>query len=66
MKNADKSAFASANGSQGLTKREYFAGIAMQGILATDVYASDPVGRKELAKKCIDIADELLNQLETK
>lgn len=36
----------------------------MQGILATDVYNGDPIGRKELAKKCIDIADEILKQLE--
>lgn len=46
---------------QGLTKREYFAGLAMQGLLAKEgVWSSDEI----LAQRSIEIADELLKQLE--
>jgi hypothetical protein len=45
----------------GLTKREYFAGLAMQ------IYCTHPsyytTDKKHLAKAAIEIADELLNQL---
>jgi hypothetical protein len=44
----------------GLTKREYFAGLAMQGLLAQDSWASEKV----LAENAIIYADELLKQLE--
>lgn len=46
---------------QGLTKREYFAAMAMQGMLtnATYIETSIPV----LAESAIQYADELLNQL---
>ena len=63
MKNADSPAFPNPS-FRGLTKREYFAGMAMQGVLATDSYNDDEFGKKELAKKCVGIADELLLQLE--
>ena len=43
----------------GLTKREYFAGLAMQGICTDDRLS--PVLIAELA---VSIADELLKQLE--
>ena len=46
---------------KGLTKREYFAGLAMQGLLAKEgVWSSDEI----LAQRSIEIADELLKQLE--
>lgn len=46
---------------KGLTKREYFAGLAMQGLLAKEgVWSSDEI----LAKRSVEIADELLKQLE--
>ena len=52
----------------GLTKREYFAGLAMQGLLTTKgveidkSYASkEPV---DVIKKAIQYADELLKQLD--
>ena len=44
----------------GLTKREYFAGLAMQGLLA----ANNGQTQKYLAKKAIELSDELLKQLE--
>ncbi len=46
----------------GLTKREYFAGLAMQGILADGETSKIP----SIAKAAIIIADELLTQLENK
>lgn len=47
----------------GLTKREYFAAMAMQGLLACpDLFVS----RKELAEESVKQADDLLTALETK
>lgn len=59
----------------GLTKREYFAGLAMQGMLSHKPPAYDGsyygVGarntekyREDFCKTAISIADELLKQLE--
>ena len=52
----------------GLTKREYFAGIAMQGLISSFTEKAS-YGRwgteiKETIKCAIDYADELLKQLE--
>lgn len=50
---------------RGLTKREYFAGLAMQGILANETY--DPPRRKRLggmAADAVAAADALLSELE--
>jgi len=50
---------------QGITKREYFAGMVMQGVLI----ATDEVGLEQIKKDvaiCIRYADELLKQLEPK
>ena len=44
----------------GLTKREYFAGLAMQGLLSE----GSMVNGSELIKSAIKFADELLKQLE--
>lgn len=44
----------------GLTKREYFAGLAMQGIMADGETSDIP----SIAKASILIADELLKQLD--
>ena len=44
----------------GLTKREYFAGLTIQGLLA----ANNGLTNLFLVKKAITIADELLNELE--
>lgn len=78
MENAEKpiypvltqSPFLQNDTSLGLTKREYFAGLAMQGILANQ---SIVVGLKfksgdayKITKASIELADELLKQLENK
>lgn len=53
----------------GLTKREYFAGLAMQGLLSNSYSNgfSQPLSEydsKSIAKFSIEYADELLKQLE--
>jgi hypothetical protein len=45
----------------GLTKREYFAGIALQGILSNHGVQTDT---SDFTKVAIQLADELLKQLE--
>ena len=54
----------------GLTKREYFAGLAMQGILFNPPYGHIDCKRGEdlidIVRLSIDYADELLKQLENK
>ena len=47
----------------GLTKREYFAGLAMQG-LASD--SANDMGYRTIANIAVDMADALLEALETK
>ena len=50
----------------GLTKREYFAGLAMQGFCSNQEFMGN-LGKTELiARSCIEIAEELLKQLEEK
>lgn len=49
--------------SHGLTKREYFAGLAMQGILS-GLPRPLEAHRKTVSEKAIQLADELLKQLE--
>lgn len=45
----------------GLTKREYFAGLIMQGLIAKEgVFIDTDIS----SKKAIEVADELLKQLE--
>lgn len=62
MKNSEKPAFAGHNTPhKGLTKREYFAGLAMQGLLAFYGDGQDLAVTAKEAKEC---ADALLNQLQ--
>jgi hypothetical protein len=53
----------------GLTKREYFAGLAMQGMLHTDIRHLEggfySYHKTHLIKVSIELADELLKQLES-
>lgn len=49
-------------GSYGLTKREYFAAMAMQGICANPTTEIKPYG-KEIAVEAVLIADALIEQL---
>lgn len=62
MNNADKTAMpAPADGSPGLTKREYFAGLAMQGL--APAFYHDP---EHCANRAVKYADALLEALEHK
>jgi hypothetical protein len=75
MKNGDNLihsfADAEAQGNyQGLTKREYFAGLVLQGICSNESWtkaANIPDDwdeyRERVCKSSIDLADELLKQL---
>lgn len=50
----------------GLTKREYFAGLAMQGLLANSEDASidgDRCTPEIIARTSVEMADELIKQL---
>jgi hypothetical protein len=47
----------------GLTKREYFAALAMQGILASCYNSHPPAHRYELACKAVTQADNLIIEL---
>ena len=79
MKNADKpiyplefkkeGSYNTEGWSNGLTKREYFAGLAMQGIIAgrkDELYKIKDETIKIYVKLSIKSADELLKQLEEK
>lgn len=48
----------------GLTKREYFAGLAMQGIIQTNPEKNRYNSFKQLAEDSIQMADALLAELE--
>lgn len=53
----------------GLTKREYFAGLAMNGISVWDAEVNEPIhtGKlEELARACVAYADALIAELNKK
>lgn len=74
LKNADKPAFPLADTNDtldvigkygGVTKREYFAGIALQGLLATE--SDTPIGEwnyEFIAATAVKSADALIKELE--
>lgn len=67
MKNGETPAFQSimtdlTTFHYGLTKREYFAGLAMQGLLGSGRRYTDMP--KQIAEAAVKQADELLKQLE--
>lgn len=65
MRNGEQGAFATANNDShqlGLTKREYFAGLAMQGLLANPDLTE--LNIENLTVLAIEHTDELLKQLE--
>ena len=80
MKNADKptyplefkkeGSYNTEGWSNGLTKREYFAGLAMQGLISSFTekvsYSGWVTEIEETIKCAIYYADELLKQLENK
>ena len=49
--------------SKGLTKREYFAAMAMQGMMSCGVHNNGYDGR-EIAKDAVEFADALIKELE--
>lgn len=67
MENTEKPAFPSTDGqtfeNDDLTKREYFAGLAMQGLLANGFQNVAGDHTKLIAHLSISCADELLKQL---
>jgi hypothetical protein len=74
MKNGKQPAFQTSIGMSnsemehmGLTKREHFAGLAMQGLLSSRRWNYEPFNEDTpywTSKFAIEIADELLKQLE--
>jgi hypothetical protein len=54
----------SDNASLKITKREYFAGLAMQGILASGIPWKQRMEAKDVACECLCLADALIKQLE--
>lgn len=50
---------------RGLTKREYFAAMAMQGYCGGEYIGQSGVPHDAIAKWSIEMADELLKQLES-
>ena len=53
--------FTTWQGQKGLTKREHFAGLAMQGLLANPDYTDEKL---RVTIYAVELADELLKQLE--
>ncbi len=51
---------------KGLTKREYFAAMALQGIIAAHNIYETGINNEVNAKTAVNAADELLKQLKTK
>lgn len=51
-------AFPCVGGQQGLTKREYFAAMAMNGLVSTDLY-----GIEDCAERAVKQSDALIKQL---
>jgi hypothetical protein len=45
----------------GLTKREYFAAMAMQGFIASDLHAE--LSERQVSSLSIEAADNLINEL---
>jgi hypothetical protein len=68
MKNGQQGAFASMNEferQEGLTKREYFAGLAMSSYLMT-FYNEAKKSQEEVARRSVAMADILLKELDKK
>jgi len=62
MENGNKLAFANEY-HNGLTKREYFAAMAMQGLMSNNRVNVNNIDNIE---QCVLIADELIKQLDNK
>lgn len=66
-KNKDRSAFPLTDGStfayDGVSKREYFAGLAMQGYCGGEFTGQSGMPTKAIAKWAVEMADALLVEL---
>jgi hypothetical protein len=61
---AQQSGVIPSNSYMGLTKREHFAGLAMQGLLASTIFEIDPTSpTNSTVKIAVQIADLLLEEL---
>lgn len=49
---------------EGISKREYFAGLAMQGIMASMGQVSSHPSEYGIGKLAVAVADDLLSELE--
>lgn len=58
--NSNDQAFPTEDGAGGLTKREYFAGLALQGLVANSKLT---MGETTTVKTAIKLADDLINKL---
>lgn len=65
MTEANKGAFSLANEQIDLTKREYFAALAMQGLAAFpgSIGGNSNPNARDVAKKSVEYADELIAAL---
>lgn len=59
---SEDNAYPSDFNNSGLSKREYFAAIALQGILSNSELLNRS-GHGEAAKKAVDFADQLIAEL---
>ncbi len=70
MKNGNKpispNPIGTLDSQRGLTKREYFAGLAMQGILSNEIYNKSPEKAELIGFYAVAHADALLKALEEK
>ena len=62
----ERDTIAEQYGSPGLTKREYFAGLAMQGMLAGRKCELADVNLSDMTESATKIADALIAALEAK
>ena len=51
------------NQKEGLTKREYFAGLAMASFFGGEYIGQSGMPEQEIAKRCVAMADALLMEL---
>ena len=62
MKNGEKRVFPERGYAAGLNKREYFAAVALQGLLAH--HGDDDYPRESIAEYAVEHADLLLKELD--
>lgn len=49
---------------EGLTKREWFAGMALQGFISNSVFFQGYSSNSDMARQAVDMADNLLSELQ--